>query len=283
MKQAETDQVAFELALDLRAGDGDFFPSLVTYLALGLEADCALLLEMTQDQDRARTLAARGGAEMVPGTMIPLADLERDRLMERMNMESCIVAGLHDSAGRVLGILALLWREPGMETRTAHLWARTFAARAAAEIERRRLERSALKLAVIRGSIPHPVLELSYDGRLLFHNRAAAVLARSLGCDDPIRILPRDTAGIITKCLAGGGNGVALDTPGQDRTIVWSFIPLPEERGVYAQAFELSLFLDLQKELNAPAVKSPGARAGAAVKAPRSKSHKHRSSEDRVH
>ncbi len=283
MKREETNQAAFELAQDLRAGHRDFFPSLVAFLAVGLDADCALLLEMTQDRDHARTLAARGGAAIAFGTMIPLADLEREKLMERLHMESCLVADLHDSAGGVLGILALLWCEPGMETRTAHLWTRMFAARAAAEIERRRLERSALKRAVVRKSNPHPVLELSDDGRLLFHNRAAAVLARSLGCDDPIRILPRDTAGIIRVCLAGGKNGVVLDSPGHDRTIVWSFIPLPEERAVYAQAFELTLFLNLHKELNAPAVKSPAARAGTAVKAPRSKSHKPRSPEDRVH
>jgi hypothetical protein len=284
MGQVEKERVISELLQELpEGGSSDFFASLVTRLAKGLEADCVLLLEMTQGRDEARTLASWGGGEIVPGTIIARADLARERLLERMQAKSCIGADLRDSTGCVLGLLALLWRNPEADARLADLGARVAVARAAAEIERRRLEQAIGKLSVLSRATPHPVLELSGDGALLFHNEAATILARSLGCDDPIRILPRDTAGAVRKCLVTGKNGIVMDTPGQDRTLVWSFIPIPKSNSVFAQAFELTLFLDLHEELRGSRATFRPARPEPRPKAPGGRAHRARLQGWRVH
>ena len=96
---------------------------------------------------------------------------------------------------------------------------------------------------------PHPVLEFSGEGALRFSNMAAHVLARSMGKDDPIHILPADTAGIVRKCLETGKNGIVVDRLADERTIIWSFIPIVKNDSVFAHAFELTLFLDLHEEM----------------------------------
>jgi hypothetical protein len=129
---------------------------------------------------------------------------------------------------------------------------------------------------------PHPVLEFSGDGTLRFCNAAAHVLARSLGKDDPIHILPADTAGLVRKCLDTGKNGLVVGTPGDDRTVIWSFIPIVKNDSVFAHAFELTLFLDLHEEMRRIGAVSRTSRGGARAPGPRV-GFRRRPSKERVH
>ena len=160
-------------------------------------------------------------------------------------------------------MLAIAWREAPADIRIAESLARLVAARASAEIERRHLESTVRKLAALPAADPHPVLEFSGDGVLRFHNDAAIRLARSLGKDDPIYILPRDTTDLVKTCLATGRNGLIFDSIGGDRTIVWSFVPIVRSASVFARAFELSLFLNLHEEMKdrGGRARSPGPSA----------------------
>src|SRR6185295_1975395 len=99
---------------------------------------------------------------------------------------------LFDSAGQVLGLLVALWRRRPANMRVAESMVQIFAGRAAAELERKRAEDTAQKLAALPRANPHPVMEFAADGALRFANDAAHLLARSMGKKDPIFVLPKD-------------------------------------------------------------------------------------------
>jgi len=189
---------------------------------------------------------------------------------------------LLDSRGRVLGILVALWCRPPANMQVANSMVQIFAVRAAAELERKRTEETAEKLAEVPRANPHPVLEFSGDGTLRFCNAAAHVLARSLGKDDPIHILPADTTGIVRKCLETGKNGLVVGKPGDDRTIIWSFIPIVKNDSVFAHAFELTLFLDLHEEMRRVGGVSQRSRGDLRAPGPRGGSWR-RPVKERVH
>ena len=221
----------------------DLYASLVTRLARRLDAEHVLLFDITERQDELRVLAASGPGAIAPGTRLSQADLKN-----LFAVRGYLGIPLAEAAGRPLGMLAIAWREAPADIRIAESLACLVAARASAEIERRHLESTVRKLAALPAADPHPVLEFSGDGVLRFHNDAAIRLARSLGKDDPIYILPRDTTDLVKTCLATGRNGLIFDSIG-DRTIVWSFVPIVRSASVFARAFELSLFLNLHEEM----------------------------------
>jgi len=199
-----------------------------------------------------------------------------------MKVQGYVGTPLFDSHGRVLGLLVALWCRPPANMQVANSMIQIFAVRAAAELERKRTEETAEKLAEVPRANPHPVLEFSGDGTLRFCNAAAHVLARSLGKDDPIHILPADTAGIVRKCLDTGKNGLVVGTPGDDRTVIWSFIPIVKNDSVFAHAFELTLFLDLHEEMRRIGAVSRRSRGGARAHGLRGGSGR-RPSKERVH
>ena len=222
----------------------DLYAFLVTRLARRLDAEHVLLFDITERQDELRVLAASGPGAIAPGTRLSQADLKN-----LFAVRGYLGIPLAEAAGRPLGMLAIAWREAPADIRIAESLARLVAARASAEIERRHLESTVRKLAALPAADPHPVLEFSGDGVLRFHNDAAIRLARSLGKDDPIYILPRDSTYLVKTCLATGRNGLIFDSIGGDRTIVWSFVPIVRSASVFARAFELSLFLNLHEEM----------------------------------
>ncbi len=239
------EEVLFDLGRTLGAESGaGLCASLVTLLARRLAAESVILFEIAAGENRLRVLAASGHGAIATGSTLGLADLPG-----LFAVRGYLGVPLVDAAGQPLGMLAVSWRKAPADIRIAESLARIVAARAAAEIERRRLESTVRKLAALPVADPHPVLEFSGDAVLRFHNDAAIRLARSLGKDDPIEILPRDAAGIVRKCLATGRNGLIVDSIGGDRTLVWTFVPIVRNDAVFARAFELSLFLNLQEEL----------------------------------
>jgi len=271
VERRRAEQTLSSLAQGFVAKKGeDLFRSLVRHLAKSVKADYALVGEIREGKDAVRTLAVRARGEFVPNFQYELAGspceavvgrsfcsyaqgvqekFPRDRRLADLKVQAYAGAPLFDSRGRVLGLLAALWCRPPASMQAADSMVQIFAVRAAAELERKRMEETAEKLAEVPRANPHPVLEFSGDGTLRFCNAATHALARSLGKDDPIHVLPADTTGIVKKCLDTGRNGVVLSVPADERTIIWSFIPIVRNDSVFVHAFELTLFLDLHDEL----------------------------------
>jgi len=105
------------------------------------------------------------------------------------------------------------------------------------------------KLAAFPRTNPHPVLEFSAEGELLYSNDAAQRMAASLGEASMQPILPPDTRAIILQCLLSGENKLNLHTTVKERTIAWSFIPIAESRTVHCYANEITERLALEAQL----------------------------------
>jgi GAF domain-containing protein len=301
-RRAEQTLTSLAQGIVVKKGE-DLFRSLVGHLAKSVKADYALVGELKEGRDAVRTLAVCARGEFVPNFEYDLAGtpceavvgrsfcsyaqgvqetFPHDRMLADMHVQSYVGAPLFDSRGQVLGLLAALWCRPPASMPVADSMVQIFAVRAAVELERKRAEETAEKLAEVPRANPHPVLEFSGDGTLRFCNAAAHVLARSLGKDDPIHILPADTTGIVRKCLDTGKNGLVVGTPGEDRTIIWSFIPIVKNDSVFAHAFELTLFLDLHEEMRRMGIVSRRPRGDLRAPGPRGGSRR-RTVKERVH
>jgi PAS domain S-box-containing protein len=140
----------------------DFFQALVRHLAAAIDASYAFVAEFTQDKTRVRTLAFWANNHLqdnleydLAGT--PCEDVVRsglchypagvvqkfpaDEALAEMGVESYLGVPLLDRQQNVLGHLAVLDRRP-MPAEPRRLYTfRIFAARAAAELQRLRMER----------------------------------------------------------------------------------------------------------------------------------------------
>src|ERR1017187_4184094 len=105
------------------------------------------------------------------------------------------------------------------------------------------------KLAAFPRTNPHPVLEFSSDGELIYSNDAAQRMAASLGEKSMLPVLPPETKAIIRQCLFTGENKLNLHTSVQDRTIAWSFIPIDESKTVHCYANEITEWLALEAQV----------------------------------
>ena len=115
----------------------------------------------------------------------------RDAVLGALGIESYFGVPLHDSSGEATGILAVLDvrpMEPAPELRDL---LRLVAARAAAEIERRRfveeIERSRQFLRTVLDAIPEPTLVVSPDYRVLLADPATLARMGGVGSDDGVR------------------------------------------------------------------------------------------------
>jgi CheY-like chemotaxis protein len=73
---------------------------------------------------------------------------------------------------------------------------------------------------------PNPVLELSASAQINYCNDAAMSMARSLGRENPLQILPPDTDEVVKRCLQTGSPRLRMEIPIQARVISWSFFPV---------------------------------------------------------
>jgi signal transduction histidine kinase/serine/threonine protein kinase len=136
---------------------GDFFRSLVRYLAAAFEVRYAFVAEcIDASLTQVRTLALLGGGEFQENIEYDVRGTPCDkviggqvcyypsRLQELFpvhgNHESYLGSPLHDSAGAILGHLAVMDDEPMYRSPYDMSIMRIFAARAGAELERKRTE-----------------------------------------------------------------------------------------------------------------------------------------------
>jgi len=150
-------RVAQEVAATL---GGDYFYSLVEHLTKALNVDCALVGELPQGyQDRIRTLAVyRDGARsanfeqalmasasahvIADGSVAWSSEARRlfplDSILEEFGGEAYVGLRLRDSAGQVLGLIAVIHRQALPDVPLVKAVLEAFAPRASAELERLR-------------------------------------------------------------------------------------------------------------------------------------------------
>ncbi|MBL8897811.1 MAG: sigma 54-interacting transcriptional regulator [Planctomycetes bacterium] len=158
---SETDLLRRILEGTARATGEEFFRALVRNLALALHASHAFVAEITPHPSRVRTLAFFGLGRFLENVEYEVADtpceevlrgklclhprgvqrrFPSDRALVELGVESYLGFPLVDAAGQVLGHLAVMDTRPrGEETRQLSIF-EIFAARAAAELERLRMQ-----------------------------------------------------------------------------------------------------------------------------------------------
>ncbi|QEH32520.1 Formate hydrogenlyase transcriptional activator [Aquisphaera giovannonii] len=186
---------------------GRFFESLVGHLAAALGVSHAFVAEFAGSATRVRTLAYHGKGRILPNVEFDLAgtpceDVVRgnlchhpagirekfpdDRGLAELGLESYLGVPLLDGAGEVLGHLAVCDVRPmPPEPRTLFIF-RIFAARAAAELERSRIERrlteSERRYRELYDEAPNAYVSLDRGFRLASVNRTACqLLGRTAG------------------------------------------------------------------------------------------------------
>src|SRR5207237_8543556 len=91
------------------------------------------------------------------------------------------------------------------------------------DITERKLAESAIqKLAAFPRVNPNPVLEFAADGTLTYSNDAARELAKSLGKEELLAILPPNPGAMAAECLVKGQKRLREEVRIDGRTISWS-------------------------------------------------------------
>ncbi|HSE85637.1 MAG TPA: PAS domain S-box protein, partial [Candidatus Binatia bacterium] len=160
-KQAE--QALQDLVVGTAVIGEEFFPAYVRHVAAALDVYCATVAEVTDEQNsRLRTLAVWVGQRCEKNYEYDVADAPcgqvvgegkffycRERVQERfpeckslgdLDAVSYMGAPLFNSAGQLIGSLCIIDKKPLEDERRAKSILEIFAARAAAEIERKRAE-----------------------------------------------------------------------------------------------------------------------------------------------
>jgi two-component system cell cycle sensor histidine kinase/response regulator CckA len=105
------------------------------------------------------------------------------------------------------------------------------------------------RLASFPMTNPNPVLEFAADGAMTYCNEAGRRLAVSLGVETAAAIVPPDIKGIIRECLANGESRMNLQTTIEQRTVSWSFIPVPHRKIVHCYGNDITDRLNLESKL----------------------------------
>ncbi|HTA29763.1 MAG TPA: ATP-binding protein [Candidatus Cybelea sp.] len=105
------------------------------------------------------------------------------------------------------------------------------------------------RLAAFPMTNPNPVLEFASDCTMTYCNEAGRRLAASLGARSPADIMPENVEAIILECLLTGESCLNLQTTKQNRTMSWSFIPVPGNRLVHCYGSDITEQLNLEAQL----------------------------------
>ncbi len=106
--------------------------------------------------------------------------------------------------------------------------------------DRKQAESEIQKLAAFPRLNPSAVFEFTPEGTLSYFNDAALEMARSLGENHPLRILPPDTAAIVRNCLAFGQSKLRYETHIGSRTLSWAFYPITISGVVHCYANDVT-------------------------------------------
>jgi two-component system cell cycle sensor histidine kinase/response regulator CckA len=115
--------------------------------------------------------------------------------------------------------------------------------------ERKIAEIQIKKLAAFPRVNPNPVLEFSMDGTLTYSNDAALQMAKSLGHDELLSILPPNAGALARESLSSGQNRLREEVNINGRTITWSFFPVPSSHVVHCYGVDVTDMLSLEAQL----------------------------------
>lgn len=87
---------------------------------------------------------------------------------------------------------------------------------------------------------PNPVLSFDIAGKLTSANKSVTDLAKALGVDGPLSLLPPDYENIVLKSFSAGLNLLGHETIIGDRTFSWSFIPHRATNMVYCYGDDMT-------------------------------------------
>ncbi|AMV71736.1 hypothetical protein JCM30471_02020 [Desulfuromonas carbonis] len=191
-----SDELVLEIARGVASQTGEtFFPSITAHLAATLGADFALVGEVAGSPPVVRTIAVfaqgqesdnfvyelagtpcetvlSGGVCSYPSRV--WAHFPRDMMLKEMGIEGYLGAPLHDQEGIPMGVLVVLFQRPLTEIPLAENLLSIFAARAAAELERRQaeqaLEKTKVRFRAIVQNAPSGICTVSPEGHLLSAN-----------------------------------------------------------------------------------------------------------------
>jgi signal transduction histidine kinase/CheY-like chemotaxis protein len=110
-------------------------------------------------------------------------------------------------------------------------------------------EEQTQRLAAFPMTNPNPVLEFASDCAMTYCNEAGRRLAAALGAESPASIMPENVEAIILECLLTGESRMNLQTTTQNRTMSWSFIPVPGSRLVHCYGSDITERLNLEAQL----------------------------------
>jgi formate hydrogenlyase transcriptional activator len=162
-ERKQADQALQDLVIGTAVIGEEFFPAYVRHVAGALEVHCAMVAEVTDEQSsRLKTLAVWVGHGLEQNYEYEVANAPcgqvmregklfccREQVQERfpecrslgdLNAVSYMGAPLFNSAGELIGSLCIIDNKPFEDERRAKSVLEIFAARAAAEIERKRAE-----------------------------------------------------------------------------------------------------------------------------------------------
>jgi signal transduction histidine kinase/CheY-like chemotaxis protein len=116
-------------------------------------------------------------------------------------------------------------------------------------VEHKRAEAELQKLAAFAQLNPNPAMEFAADGAIIYFNEAAQKLALSVRKKSPGDVLPPDIARIVRDCLQTRRSRLRLETKMDDRTLSWSFHPMPASNVVHCYVEDTTERLSLEAQL----------------------------------
>jgi len=117
------------------------------------------------------------------------------------------------------------------------------------DITERKLAESAIqKLAAFPQVNPNPVLEFSVDGTLTYFNEAARQMAKSLGKEDLLSVLPPSADAMAREALRTGQKRLREEVCMNGRTITWSFFPVVANQVVHCYGTDVTDVLNLEAQ-----------------------------------
>jgi len=221
------EHLVFEIAEGVSGQTGEaFFRSLARHLAAALKADFVLVGALQPGGSRIATLAA-----YADGADAPTREYDKNLLVAQMGAKGYMDAPMVDSAGRCLGLVCALSRQPMQHAKLAQTVLQIFTVRASSELERKNYEDALARSeqhyralvshgneAVMRIDLDQPIaldlpeqkqLELIYRHAFVAdcNEQAAKIFGRDKA-EDLIgarieAISARDDAGQIERTLAG--------------------------------------------------------------------------------
>jgi len=243
-KQAEATRSAIVQGVEAQTGER-FFPSLVQHLAAALGVQYAFASEISEDRQRFRTLAVWGRGAFLANFEIPLAGtpceavLNGEMAHHPAHLQACFPEDpgladwqaesyggvpLVDSAGHVVGHLAIIDDKPMPDGARALEIIRIFATRAGAELERLRAEAalrdSEERLSRVLESAMDAIVTVDDEGRVVLFNNAAEKVFRCTAAEVLDKPLTRFLTAGFQRVLDSSRR--AFNDGGQGRPYVWA-------------------------------------------------------------